>query len=542
MKRNLRIALCALLALSLLLAAGCTATPDAPSTSATPTAKQTPPPASTDGTPPPPANKYPDPNKKVKLSLFAGVTWLGFDTANGIIPQEIERNTGVSFDLTKATDSEQLSLMIASQELPDLVMTASQARIRELSDSDLCYPLEELIEKYCPDWEIPEATQKLNSSFSGDGKYYVLLNYYNTVEEIKQRAAAPGPYFNQFHVRGDLYEELGSPNVHDEESFFALMAQAKQKYPDLQPMVFLGRNPYAFANLVGLDIEFPTDAQGNSVHILSDPGYKEFARVINRAYREGYIMEENFSYTEDDQTYSHIAAGKVFMTTHYAGNDDQVLTSLARQSDPNASFIQMMPMDQFKATQDVSGWAGLFIPRSCKDPETAIKLLRWAKEPDNQNITMLGVKGTDWDYDADGALILLDRYNKTLEEGNIDAVYNPMHFVLSASDYITESAMFYAAATERTREVYRAVWPKLNFTNIGALRMPPAGSDERVISGKLGDLESEYFPKLGTAKTPEEFEAIYAELMQQAESIGIAAYNKYVSGRYQELSEQLGVK
>ena len=64
-----------------------------------------------------------DPNDPYTFDLFADWNWLTFDTFEGGICQDYMREkTGITINLTKATDEEQLDLMIASNTLPDLVV------------------------------------------------------------------------------------------------------------------------------------------------------------------------------------------------------------------------------------------------------------------------------------------------------------------------------------------------------------------------------------------------------------------------------------
>ena len=154
-----------------------------------------------------------DPNDPYTFDLFVDWTWLAYDTFEGGICQEyMLEETGITIDMTKATDAEQLNLMIASGELPDLVVCSASAKVTRLSDPDLSYPLQELIDEYVPAWQVPEVEQNLNAYFSSDGNYYMLKNEFNTADEIKA-ATNIGTNFGQFHIRNDIYEALGSPAV-----------------------------------------------------------------------------------------------------------------------------------------------------------------------------------------------------------------------------------------------------------------------------------------------------------------------------------------
>jgi putative aldouronate transport system substrate-binding protein len=193
-------------------------------------------------------------------------------------------------NMMKAIDGEQLSMMISSGSLPDLVVCSSSSKVRALSDSELCYPLQELIDKYVPEWEISDTEKAMNAYYSEDGNFYMLKNEYNTAEEIAE-ASNMALNFGQFHIRNDIYKAIGSPEVKNEEDFFNLLALVRENYPDMIPLIFSPRESAAFGSMVGYDPVRPTDEEGNLVMSISDPAYKEMLRVINRLYREGYISQ-----------------------------------------------------------------------------------------------------------------------------------------------------------------------------------------------------------------------------------------------------------
>ena len=482
----------------------------------------------------------PSPDHPVTFSFFADVTWLEFDSLDGIIPDEVTRLTGISFDFTKATDNEQLVLMMSAGDLPDLVMTGSAVRQSMLSDPQFSFSYNELIERYAPDWEIPEVEQKLNAYFSQDGYFYMLRNIFNTVEEI-QAFDRIGPNFGQLHFRQDIHQALGSPEVVDKDSLFALLTMVQQEFPDMTPLVYNPRETRGFGQFVGFDPLFPRDEFGNRSHRISDPTFRDFARMFFEMHQLGFFTTENVTYTSDEQVFQGIITGDTFMVSHFAGNDDQRFTGYVRTTNPEASFVQMPLTPAWNQTIGVSGWAGLFITRSNHDPEAAINLVRWAKEPHNQIITMLGVEGYDWEHAADGTFVTLPRYNAAVEAGRLGADYRQLAFLLSATDYIREGIMFYAVATPDTQSVFRDAVSRANWSNSINLAVPMAGTDEQIMITNLNALDVEFFARLITAPDLATFEQIFDEMLDEAYAIGITQVNETLTRLYGEVNELLGV-
>lgn len=71
---------------------------------------------------------------------------------------------------------------------------------------------------------------------------------------------------------------------------------------------------------------------------------------------------------------------------------------------------------------------------------------------------------------------------------------------------------------------------------------PPSDSDEGVISSNLTSLSNEYFSILGMAETEEDFEAKYAEFMNEAMDIGLEELSAYLTDRYETVSAELNAE
>ncbi len=512
---------------------GSNTTPAAPTDTATPSASSVPDTK--------PTSPYPDPSKPVEFSFFADCTWLAYDTVDGIVGEELEKQTGVTFDFTKSTDGEQLNLLIASGDLPDLIMASGKKKLSKLSSSEYCYSLDELTEKYAPDWEIPEVVKKLNASYSTDGKFYMLKNEFNTIDEIKASKTV-GPNFGQLHMRDDIYKALGSPSIKNKDEFISLLTMVKEKYPDMIPLVLNMREYSGLAQLVGYNPGMPTDSNGNFAWYLSDPMFREYLKAVNELYRKGLILKENIAYDTDEKVFQHVYSGKAFMVTHYAGNDEQSFTANVQKVNPNASFVQVPLMEKWVNTISVTGWAGLFITKNNRDPETALKLLRWVKEPKNQITLMTGVEGVDWKDDGMGGFTLLDRRIQAMKEGTIDSDYKCLSFLLSATDYVRESTNFFTSATDSTKAIYQDATKRIKWSNVLDLCYPNAGTEEEIVSTKLSNLFIEYEGMLLSAASEDEFNKHYDKMLQEAEKIGMGKLNEFMAKTYADTSARFGTK
>src|SRR5690606_35146227 len=100
------------------------------------------------------------PKEIVELSLFINHTWYPMTEWAGTIAEELTKKTGVKLNVTVAADSEQLPLMIASGDLPDLIFTGREPR---LETPEMSYDWHELIKEYAPDFEIAQNRVAVNT-------------------------------------------------------------------------------------------------------------------------------------------------------------------------------------------------------------------------------------------------------------------------------------------------------------------------------------------------------------------------------------------
>ena len=57
----------------------------------------------------------------VTLTMFVDETWWPYEKWEGAIPEQFNLNANVRIEVTRAADANQLPLMVASGEMPDIV-------------------------------------------------------------------------------------------------------------------------------------------------------------------------------------------------------------------------------------------------------------------------------------------------------------------------------------------------------------------------------------------------------------------------------------
>jgi len=111
----------------------------------------------------------------VTLSAFIDMSWYVVDTwGKDDISPIITEKTGVTLDITKATtgDSSQLEVMIASNQLPDLVYVENSIMFDRLANSQYSLAFDELMKEYCPEFlQLLDPVEIANNT-EEDGHFY----------------------------------------------------------------------------------------------------------------------------------------------------------------------------------------------------------------------------------------------------------------------------------------------------------------------------------------------------------------------------------
>jgi len=484
----------------------------------------------------------------ITLTCYVDYTWFPIDSWDGIIPKAITEATGVQLDVTVASDETQLGLMIASGDLPDLIYCwYNGANSVQLMSDDLSYAYEDLIAQYCPDWDVEAqfgSVIKTMSSLSPDGKYYTLADGFTSDEAWA--ASAGSPVIANFYLRADLLEAMDMEEPKTVDELLEILEAAKETYPE---KVTCGLIPTHFVSVFERYMGLPQGGNGfirmedgTLVHTLNHPNYYDAQKFINSLYRAGYFIDENFIYTNENDMFKLVSEDKLFSMTHCQTIFGDVLNGYNAQSNPDARWICLDTLsggnpDGFAETQNATGsaWSATYITKSCKNPEAAIKLMRYLFT-DGLMTSVCGREGIDWWYDENGALVLSDELVASYSAEGSESYINKYQWRYAFGVSQPQQNMvpdYIAAGSERLREInsnfqktYKH-YEELNYVNLDP------SSDEAVIKAKIDEYVTSARVRMIMATSDEEFDAIYNKMMEDCETMGLsdleAAINEQVA-------------
>jgi putative aldouronate transport system substrate-binding protein len=216
-------------------------------------------------------------------------------------------------------------------------------------------------------------------------------------------------------IRKDWLDKLGLPVPQTTEEFYQALVAFKQKDPGgvgLQAVIPFGMNnnmnfevqPIAFA-FIDPNISLKDRWVNTAIerHFLL-PGYKEGIRFMNRMYNDGLIDPKFALIRSDEERWNPVRAGVVGAVASgwdqiYREND-HILSDLQKNV-PGAELIAFDPITgsdglTHKLSYDAAG-VFMFIPKSAKNPEAAMRYLNWLARQENYRFLQIGREGVNHD-------------------------------------------------------------------------------------------------------------------------------------------------
>ncbi|MBB6730864.1 extracellular solute-binding protein [Cohnella zeiphila] len=475
----------------------------------------------------------------VKYSMYIDFDWYSVDTwGKDDVSKEITKRTGVSLDVTKASDLNQLQVLLATGNLPDFIFTSNQ--VQRFWDPKKIWPWNELMDKYAPEFRQLLDPIEIANNTAPDGNFYTLKTHYSNDDQWADPRNLPSVGDPGLAVRQDILEAIGNPQINSLEDLLEVLRTVHKKYPDM--IVYLPSKDISnpIMDILGFNNSNPyLDEQGNVKVNISNPNFLEYLKFMNTLYREGMLDPESFTY-DTDQFYQIAGEGNVFMASYSTMVADLLNTRLKDNKKDgwfvpiNDHSITYNGKDQMNLTEAGTGWASLFINKNIKDPERAIRFVEFLKSPEGDALTQWGIEGLHYTMGDDGLLDFNNDYlkDKPVTETGIGAWYfqgssfgETLPMVSRAADAPDQSQFLNVLKFRKTKIVRD---PALSFVK------PPSDTDEFNISTRLQDLFNNESVKIILSKSEDEVVSKYNELMNNANKIGLERLNTYMTEKYKE--------
>lgn len=380
----------------------------------------------------------------------SGMTWYSDNYISigeeSVVSQAIKTKTGLdfTFDTSVSTSTDRLSLMIASGDLPDiLTMSAADSRYKQLAQEGRLWSLDELCEKYGVEINV-EDDVRYSSAVEGD--LYGLPNYFYTSDENTTLETNGGMLirkdwfeaYMEYVIDNDLTEVDADKNGicdYDITSAEGAVTAARWVYNNVVPAEqkesyygmlldpFVSSTSYQgvawMCQYFGVRYE---DAEGNYVDGAETQQFKQVVKFLNTLYNNDtlhpgepkMLPQAVLTNTTIEQVGAVLARGDAFMFCGTPQNYPSYFAAGRYPADPSVEPVEYVAFviknnereDPYLGDIAGSGFLITCIPKTCADPEAAIRALAYLWSDEGQELCAYGVRGN-----AD-------------ENGNITSVYD----------------------------------------------------------------------------------------------------------------------
>ncbi|ROR30425.1 carbohydrate ABC transporter substrate-binding protein (CUT1 family) [Mobilisporobacter senegalensis] len=390
---------------------------------------------------------------KVTLDWYINFSWYTTTWGENLISKAITEETGVdiNFIVPTGNEMEKLNSMIASDTLPDLITLGWwDMQAQELPKKNLVYALNKLADEYDPYFYKVADGQIIDWYKNGDGNFYCYPSSSFSPDDYKNNKKIGS---NQnFLVRKDIYEAIGSPDMTTPEGFIAACEKAVAYFPEVdnKPLIPIGSDEFTIHGCNSFDkylhnfLSIPYEMNGEYYDRYTDPEYIRWLKTFRKLNEMGYIHDEIFI-DKRMQLEEKMAEGRYFCLL-YQGSDIQTPQKTLYAKDPDKIYIAVDGPKNSKGedptlpSAGLNGWTVTFISKNCKYPDRAIEFLSYFISERGQKMTYLGIEGVTYD-DVDGKPVMKPKIKALLntDRKKFDEIYGADNAFWMLQDNVMQS-------------------------------------------------------------------------------------------------------
>lgn len=475
------------------------------------------------------------------------------------VTKKVQEELGITMDIISTSGMDvtaELNALIASDDLPDVVVGITPEQRSLLIESSSIIPLDDLVDQYGEEVTNKEAGKKMleySRQYNSDGSGTLYFLGMCAGEDYDAGFPTLAPF-----IRWDVYQEIGSPKVEDFDALLDVLKQMQDAYPETEDgkkvyaisgcLADAGWNTYSLSaaeafigfrkvdkyGLAGVNTYDPT----NYINAMADkdsPTWRLF-RFFNKAYQMG-ILDPECATMKYDQWVEKINAGQVLYqpfnwlaSENIMGDPDKVFLPVTFENFENDAFTC-----SYVYTSGAKQYA---ITSRCEHPERAMQLFNYAWSYEGAYTFVNGVQGEGWDY-VDGEPQVLDSYVQGRNDGSIEApLFSSFFGPFMNEDLNQPIALFRSTeyfqkytctdAVQEYCDFYDIDAPIENFNTAkyhtwdeGYEKILPA------YTGELSDIDASVqdyvlvnLPKIVLAESDEEFEQMRESFMNDINAMG----------------------
>ncbi len=456
--------------------------------------------------------------------------------------QTVTKETGINLIIDKPTadDSQRINMLIASDDLPDLIiMDKNSTAWEEMIKKGQLNKMNELIEKYAPALGESMDPAIMENNKYEDGNVYRIPNFIETpsyLETAKKYNGLVGLNQPTMLMRQDYYEEIGKPSVNTPEKLTDALVKLKELHPD-KIGFYAGCSDWQ-SHSEALNVYFGIAAyykDGENVHhYIEDPKTREMYMWMNDLALKGLMGKESFVDSSDVAT-GKISQGLPICFKWTVGSMGQVPAD-----NPDTTYEPIEPFDSYQQYRTGTGWFALGIPVKSEHADRAIQLLEYTNSEQGAKALCWGIEGEEFKSLEEGAHYhMVDGQPQYLQE-YIDARSADSsaeqktgigpHFQL-IFDSTNMNIANWIPGNEKMDAMSEVFNPLIVYDPKMDIQFP-AASEELVTKTKLNEIIKECTVKIVFADSAEKASQEFDAMMERLQDAGLESFDKYVTEQY----------
>ena len=483
----------------------------------------------------------------IELGYYANFSWFSLDW-NDATAERVTAKTGVDLNFMKPVvdDGQKLNMMIAGNQLPDiLTLDKNDAALKKMAEAGMLWPLDELIDQYAPKMREILPKEILSNYQMADGKTYQFTTWIQgeawqkAAREYDQIVGTNQPIIT---VRKDYYDEIGRPEIRNMTEFIAAVKQMKENHPDKIGFYPADGSMSAdefgksaklshYGIQMGLSTDF-SEKDGGIQWVVRDDKFKEPMKYLNEMYLEGILTKDPFIDTKDVGK-AKIEQGDVISYCWTISDGEKV-----PGDNPDTTYEILPPFETYGQIRTEAGWLATVIPKTCKDPERAIRFLEYLASVEGHSDVSWGIEGDTYQdavagaqwHMIDGKPVLLEEYvkDKNADWGGV-ASRNGLGEYWIACNELLWNLPWWNDQDERMNKFNEQFGKYVEFRPELDIQDPSPESEEGIIRQKAFSLLQQYSVKMIFT---EDFESVYQEFIQKIDELGMNKVEAYWTEEY----------
>lgn len=337
----------------------------------------------------------------VELTIWAPIYWVGktmtYDDNEAWQKVQEELGVKLTFIHPPATEEkEQFNLMLASDDLPDIICTGWDGDNMFIGgrdkyvDDGVIIPLNDLVPTYAPDYlkaieTIVEKDQQ-KDFYTDNGQ---LTAFYGI-----------SPYeewcYNGILIRKDWIEELGLERPVTLEQYEDVLTQFKEKKGAQSPLIMPKNGIDGFSGVFmtawGIGPGFYQE-NGTVKYGPIQPEFKEYLALMNDWYEKG-LIDKDFSTRDEDAMKRMMTTGVTGMIIHSPDTVGAWMDGVSPIMTGGYPVKEEGERVNYRLTNyQVRPQFSYSITTACKNPEAAVKFLNYGYTQEGYMLYNYGTEG-----------------------------------------------------------------------------------------------------------------------------------------------------